>query len=404
MGRGVRVPEHQHLGLDDPTEPIPTAHRQPTSPLTPTPPRTRTGPLGPAGPLVLVAVVLALLVGAWCLPSLMATTMHAKQPTVLSRSEDAALPAGAELARISPALVNINTTVLSGQGAGTGIVLTPTGQILTNNHVIEGATSIDAVDIGNGHRYVADVVGYDRTHDVAVLQLRGASGLTTATLGSSAALRIGDMVTAVGNAGGQGGPPATAPGMVTALDQPITAADESGGAEQLAGLFELRANIQPGDSGGAVVDRRGAVVGMTTAAARGRGVQQAGGDGFAIPIDQARTIATQITGTGGGPTIHRGPTAALGIEVSQASADDAISGTTRGVPVNSVDPGSSPAVAGLQAGDIITSLDGRPVASHTALTDRLAPHRPGDRVQLGWNDAFDTPHQGVVRLVAGPPA
>ena len=153
--------------------------------------------------------------------------------------------------RVDPGLVDVTST-LGYEGAtamGTGIVLTSNGEILTNNHVVNGATSVSVTDIGNGKTYKATVVGYDESHDVAVLQLSGASGLTTATTGNSSTVKVGDSVVGLGNAGGTGGTPSVAPGSVTALNQSITASDEgSGSSEQLSGLIETNADIQPGDS------------------------------------------------------------------------------------------------------------------------------------------------------------
>ena len=155
-------------------------------------------------------------------------------------------------AKVSPALVDINSifSYQSAQGAGTGIVLTSNGEILTNNHVIDGATKISVTDIGNGKTYNAAVVGYDSTHDIAVLQLQGASGLKTATLGDSSKAAVGESVVAIGNAGGTGGTPSNAGGSIVALNQSITASDSLDGAsEQLSGLIQVNAGIQPGDSG-----------------------------------------------------------------------------------------------------------------------------------------------------------
>src|ERR1700730_6832231 len=163
----------------------------------------------------------------------------ATSKTVLSASQIAS--------RVDPALVDVVSTdgYQGATSAGTGIVLTSTGEILTNNHVIEGATSIKVTDIGNGQTYTATVVGYDASHDVAVIQLQGASGLTTASLGDSSSVQSGDTVVALGNAGGQGGTPSVASGTVTGLNQSITAADAaSGHAEQLTGLVETNAAIQ----------------------------------------------------------------------------------------------------------------------------------------------------------------
>ena len=148
------------------------------------------------------------------------------------------------LASVAPGLVDINTRMgyQNGEGAGTGIVLSPSGEVLTNNHVINGATSINVTDIGNGQTYPATVVGYDRNHDVAVLQMQGASGLQTASIGDSNAVAVGDEIAAIGNAGGVGGTPSIAAGTVSALDQAITVSDDTtGSSEQLDGLIQVAA-------------------------------------------------------------------------------------------------------------------------------------------------------------------
>src|SRR3984957_15813574 len=162
--------------------------------------------------------------------------------------------------RIDPGLVDVTSTLGYQQATakGTGIVLTSNGEILTNNHVINGATSVSVTDIGNGKTYKATVAGYDETKDVAVLQLTGASGLATANLGDSSTVGVGNAVVALGNAEGLGGTPSVATGSVTALDQSITASDESSAtSEQLTGLIETNAGIEPGDSGGPLVNGHG---------------------------------------------------------------------------------------------------------------------------------------------------
>jgi S1-C subfamily serine protease len=147
-----------------------------------------------------------------------------------STSKDS-LSAAQIASRVDPAVVDVTSTLGYEQATakGTGIVLTSNGEILTNNHVINGATSISVTDIGNGKTYKATVVGYDESHDIAVLQLTGASGLTVATTGDSGSAAVGDDVVALGNAGGAGGTPAVASGVVTALNQAITASDEGSG-------------------------------------------------------------------------------------------------------------------------------------------------------------------------------
>ena len=200
-------------------------------------------------------------------------------------------------------------------------MLSSNGVILTNNHVIDGATSISVTDIGNDKTYTASVVGYDRTKDIAVLQLHNASGLQTATLGNSSNASVGEDVVGVGNAGGTGGTPSAAGGTVTALNQSITASDDGDGtSEQLSGLIETNADIQPGDSGGALVDTSGNVLGIDTAASAGFSFQSndqsSGTQGFAIPINTALSLAKSIEAGSGSSTVHIGETAFLGVEIN----------------------------------------------------------------------------------------
>jgi S1-C subfamily serine protease len=233
-------------------------------------------------------------------------------------------------AKVDPGLVDVNTTLgyQGGKAAGTGMVLTSTGEVLTNNHVIDGATSIKATDVGNGRTYTAKVVGYDKTHDVAVLQLQNASGLQTVTL-SSAAPQTGQKVVALGNALGKGGTPSVVSGRINGLGQSITASDQGAvDSEQLTGMIGHNAPIQPGDSGGALVNTEGEVIGMNTAASdsssSGSPSQssqtQAATQAFAIPITRASSIAGQIEAGTASSTVHIGATAFLGVETSPSGA------------------------------------------------------------------------------------
>jgi S1-C subfamily serine protease len=306
----------------------------------------------------------------------------------------------AMVAKVGPAVVDIDTQMSyqSAVGAGTGIVLNPNGQVLTNNHVIEGATSITAVDIGNGQSYQANVIGYDRSHDVAVLQLSGASGLKAAILGDSSRVAVGDPIIAMGNAEGAGGTPSAIPGTVTALNKTVSASDSlTGSSETLDGLIAASAGIRPGDSGGPMVNSDGEVIGMNTAASGNYQMAQPGGQGFAIPINQARSIAAQITGGGGSGTVHIGPSAFIGIGVGDAT------GGEPGAEVRMVVPDTPAAQLGLTNNDVIVSLDGKRITSATALTDLLDQHHPGDKVQLGWHKPDEAVHTGDVTLAAGPP-
>ena len=282
------------------------------------------------------------------------------------------------------------TTVLGyegGEAAGTGMVLTSDGEILTNNHVIEGATSITVTVLSTGESYAATVVGTDPTDDVAVLQLTGAAGLDTVQVDGDG-VSVGDAVTAVGNAGGEEGTSAAA-GTVTALDQSITASDASGqDAEQLTGLIQVAADVQAGDSGGPLYDAEGEVVGMDTAAS------STGGEAYAIPIATALSIAEQITAGVDDETVHQGYPAFLGISVlAQGTGGATVAGVVSGGPAEQ---------AGLAAGDVITAIDGTTVTTADDVSATLAGHDPGDEVTLSWTDATGTAHTGTATLVAGP--
>jgi len=207
--------------------------------------------------------------------------------------------AGAAAARaVAPGVVDISTLVPEGAGAGTGIVLTTSGEVLTNNHVVDGASLIEATDVGNGHVYRAAVIGRDRGHDLAVLQLLGATNLQTASV-SKAAASVGDVVVGVGNGEGAG-TPNWAIGTVTGLDRSITATDATGGSpERMSGMIASNAGILPGDSGGPLVNLAGQVVGLDTAGAFASEMTDAPAEAsFAIPIAQAVAVAAQLTAHG----------------------------------------------------------------------------------------------------------
>ncbi|MBV8078873.1 MAG: trypsin-like peptidase domain-containing protein [Actinobacteria bacterium] len=315
---------------------------------------------------------------------------------------------------VDPGLVDIDTTLgyQGGAAAGTGIVLTSNGEILTNNHVIRGATKIRVTDIANGHTYSAKVVGYSVANDVAVIQLQGASGLRTAQLSDATKVHVGDPVTAVGNAGGVGGAPSVANGSITGLGRSITASDGEGDSEQLTGLIETDAALQPGDSGGALVDTSGRVVGMLTAASTGFQFmyQSTASDGYAITINHATSLATQIVAGASSSTVHIGGTPLLGVTIQ--NSDGGFGGfnpyfgdspATNGAVVASVLSGSPAEHAGLQFGDVITSVDGHAIDSSTTLSSYLLLRQPGKTVTLGWVDQTGSTHRASVTLAVGPP-
>ena len=323
--------------------------------------------------------------------------------------------------KVDPGLVDIVTNLgyQNGEAAGTGMVLTSNGEVLTNNHVIRGATAIKVTDVGNGRTYTAKVVGYDQTDDVAVLQLQNAAGLQTVSFSSSGA-SVGDRVVALGNAGGKGGKPSEVTGKVTSLHQSITASDEDAStSEQLHGMIETNAPIQPGDSGGALVNRAGQIVGMNTAASTGiseTGFQGQSGQqtqAFAIPISKATAIAGQIEAGKASSTVHIGQTAFLGVEISTGSTSsggfggfgsDGGSAASNGALVAGVVSGGAAAQAGLTEGDTITSVAGHAVTSATGVSSALASHHPGDKISIDWTDSAGQSHSATVTLTTGPAA
>lgn len=282
------------------------------------------------------------------------------------------------------------------QAAGTGMVISSDGTVLTNNHVVEGSTSIRVTVISTGRTYNATVVGTDASDDVAVIKLTGASGLATVTTDTTSNISEGTSVVAVGNAGGTGSLTA-ATGSVTATGQSITATDESGAnAENLTGLLQTDAAIEAGDSGGPLFDADGEVIGINTAAATTQSGATAAG--YAIPIGNALTIAQQILAGTETDTITIGLPAFLGISLASSS-------TTTGVATIAGVIADLPAAqAGLVAGDTITAIDGTDVASAAALSKVMAGLDPGQTVSLTWTTAAGQSQTAQVTLVEGPAA
>ncbi len=278
----------------------------------------------------------------------------------------------------------------SAAAAGTGMVLTSSGEVLTNNHVIEGSTAIRVRIVATGKTYLAKVVGTAPSKDVALLQLADASGLTTANLGDSGTVSVGDAVTGVGNAGGVGGTPSAASGKVTALHRAITASDESGtNAERLKNIIVTNAPIQSGDSGGPLYDSSGRIVGMDTAAStNGPRV------GFAIPINDAVSIAGQIRKGIETSSIHIGYPGFLGVSVVPSHGSGAV---VQGVL------GSGPAAkAGISAGDVITRVNTTKITSSTQLHNLMSASNPGSTVSVTYKDPNTGRHTVSVTLATGP--
>ncbi|MFG2005239.1 S1C family serine protease [Spirillospora sp. NPDC048911] len=306
-----------------------------------------------------------------------------------------------------PGVVNIFTEQgLRGVGsAGTGIIIDPSGLVLTNNHVIQGATTIRGTNTDTRRTYRAKVLGYQKSGDIALIQLVGAADLIPAVLDDSGDTRKGDVVTAVGNAGGKGGDPEVVTGTITALDRDITATDQSdGSSEKLSGLIETNAPIKPGDSGGPLLNTKGQVIGMNTAASANYSMKQEGGPsprGYSIPSRQALTIVRQIQRGDSSNGVHIGRTALLGVQVRTPTTQSGgegngafITGLLRGTPAEQ---------AGLRRRTTIVALDDQQVDSPGTLTDLLLQHQPGDTVQVIWTDAAGNRFRTAVTLGDGPP-
>jgi S1-C subfamily serine protease len=313
-----------------------------------------------------------------------------------SDASDGPTDAAAIAHAVDAGIVDITTTDSSGEAAGTGMVLTSTGEVLTNNHVIDGATRISVRDVGNGKTYQARVVGYDRSSDIAVLQLSGASGLTTVTPAATEP-SSGAAIVAIGNAGGLGGTPRYAGGAIIGTGKRITASDDADGtSETLTGLLATDAAIAAGDSGGPLVDSSGHVVGMDTAASSSYSSPTTTATrGFAIPIRTALSVAKRIESGQASSTVHVGPTAEIGVYVvgdQSGSSGARVAGTI----------GSGPAgKAGITRGDVIMGVDGRTVANADDLSAIVAELTPGQTVTVAYTTAAGERRTSRVTLATG---
>jgi S1-C subfamily serine protease len=324
------------------------------------------------------------------------------------------LDAQALAAKVDPAIVDITSQLKynNATAEGTGMVISPSGLVLTNNHVIDQATSVSATLVVSGKTYPAQVVGYDSADDVALLQLQGASGLKTVTLADSTKVKVGQAVLAIGNAGGRGGLPSTAQGTVNALNRTIQASDNGANTQEtLHGMLQTDAPIQEGDSGGPLVNSDGKVIGMNTAAntsGLGSG-QQAATIGFAIPINHAVSLANQIAAGRASATVHIGLAGFLGINVADANSGCGANGggfggggspVSAGALICQVFPGTPADTAGLTSGDVITSINGKSVGSADTLTTLMAAAHPGDRLAISYVDANGDTHSASATLSA----
>jgi S1-C subfamily serine protease len=430
----------------------------PMPPMPPRPPRRRVGALSYLAVAVAAAALGAGSVVALYHPasgnsavpqpgsSAPAPLPSSAVPAPSSGGSGASASEQAILDKVRPGLVIIDTTLQYNgeQAAGTGMVINSDGLVVTNNHVIEGSTSIKATDVGNGQTYTAKVVGYDVTGDIALIQLQNASGLSAIPVGDSAAVKTGASVVAMGNAQGQSAiVPVT--GQVTALNQTITAGDQGGTitSETLHGMIETNANIVSGDSGGPLADSAGQVIGMDTAGnGEGFSAQQSAA-GFAIPIDTALSVARQVaagqatssisigyppfmgvfiatgsdanpqdqasqqsgTGFGGNGFGGFGGNGGQGCDTSNhdLAVPSSIASVSSGTLVIGTICGGPAADAGMTAGSVITAVNGQAIGSPDSLTSTVSRYHPGEVIAVTWVSPSGQRSTSNLTLTAGPP-
>jgi S1-C subfamily serine protease len=402
-----RYPGDRSATGDDPAmwEPWP-GHRAGMPPPPAGPPQWWAEPPRPRrrGAVVVAAVLVVALVASLGVGLVAAGVREATREPRVPGSADVAVPGS-----FSTGIVDIETSThvlgsdgLRPLGAGTGLILTSGGEVLTNNHVVEGAAEITVTISGHGAT-TARVVGVDPSDDVALLQLDGVSDLPTVTVGDSSTVDVGDPVAAIGNAFGRGGAPTVTTGTVTDVHAAITAHDPSdGSSEHLGDVIRTDAEIHPGDSGGALIDADGHVVGIITAGPSGPAAEGTGG--FAIPTNVALDIVEAIRSGNGSSTILIGERGFLGVQVraiDQAAATRLGLSDTSGVFVAGVLPGSPAEDVGIAPPSVIRTVDGHTIGSLEELGTVIHAHVPGERIEVTWVDDAGS-HTETVTLIAGP--
>jgi S1-C subfamily serine protease len=421
--------------------------------------------------MVVYALVLLAAVGLGSAATIGLTSHPGTPPTGVSSHQvpgpqndvvgSGSLRTSAVAAKVDPGVVDIDALIAYSGGTsseGTGMLISQNGLILTNNHVIDGSNSIHvrpAVASGS-KEYTATVVGYDSTHDVALLKIDGSTGLRPVSVGNSDQVKLGTAVVALGNAEGQGGLPRAAAGIINSLNKTINPTDESTGAtETLHNMLQTDADVVSGDSGGPLANGAGQVIGMTTANASS---SQSSSSvlGYAIPINTALAVAHQIAAGQGSSTVQIGLPGFLGVLVPQSGSSspqqqaaqqrqqerqqsgqgnqpsggqlgpgDGSSGSgsggracvldnsetsvpaviapvSQGALVDGVLCGTAAATAGLVSGDVITAVNGQPVSTPSGLTQSVSGLRPGSRVKLSWETRAGQHQTRTVALGAAP--
>jgi len=326
-----------------------------------------------------------------------------------STNHNGTINAQAIAAKVDPALVDINTVVQTatstGAASGTGMIITSSGEVLTNNHVVDQSISISVTIAGHAGSYKAHVIGVSPTADVALIQIEGVSGLPTVTFADSSSVKVGDPVVALGNALGQGGTPALTQGQVTAVDQTITASEGSGRSETLTGMIQSDAGISPGDSGGALVNSAGQVIGMITAGEAQGFRTTVSPIGYAVNTNSALTVVNEIRAGQASADVIIGPVGYIGVQIRdlnpQLAAQAGLS-ITSGALVWAVQAGSPAEQAGMTRLSVITKIGSTSVDSSASLGNALHAYKPGANVAVTWIDSGGVSHTKTLTLTTGP--
>ncbi len=441
-------------------------HTAPLPPMPPPPPRRRVGLLSYVAVALVAGALGAGSVVALYHPASNSTAAPSARPSAPVPLPSTAVPmpgnggtgtAGGSLAKAGQGVVIINTTLQysSERAAGTGMVINAArGLVLTNNHVIENSTKISATVAATRQNFQARVVGYDVTGDIALIQLQHPSGLHQVPLGDSGKVKVGDAVTALGNAGGRS-QIVSAPGHITGVNRTITASDQGGSvtSETLHGMLQTDAGVVSGDSGGPLVNAAGQVIGMDTAGNNVRFPDQQAAAGFAIPVNTALSVAREIAASHASSTISIGYPPFIGIYVGQGTSSDpqqqaqeqqqqnnngfggfgggngfggngstgngqgqscysndsdlpvpdTIAQVSSGTLVIGTICASPAADAGVTAGSVITSVSGQAVGAPRTLHTALSKFQPGDTVSLTWVTPSGQHKTASMTLKEGPP-
>lgn len=357
------------------------------------PPRASHSRMGQRVSLVITVFVVALLgggIGAW------AMTHFSNPLTVITHSQNDGniLRSQSEqdisqvVTKVAPSVVSISTNVENsrgqavGQGAGTGIIVSKDGYVMTNNHVIDGASTVSVTTSAGDIYENVKVIGSDPLNDVAFLKVSGVNNLAAAELGDSSTLKIGQSVVAIGNSLGEYNNTVTS-GIVSGLSRPVTASSGDGNStESLTGLVQTDAAINPGNSGGPLVNSAGQVIGINTAVA-----SDAQGIGFAIPINATKGVLASVIENG---KVERAYIGVRYVDITPAIAKDKNLPVKQGALVSgdnsteAVVSGGPADKAGIKDGDIITKINDSVVGEEGSITTIIGQYKPGDAVQVTY--------------------